>query len=151
LRVPAEPNPLPLRGRGWCPGPGPERVRPVPALERVLMAYATAEDISARAGRPLAPEELAEAEAYLEDAEARILARIPDALEKAANADSFAGNLVSVECAVALRAPRLADGVQLTYPTDPSGTHSPQATAGDVAVRRSEWRQLGATRGAFYW
>lgn len=115
------------------------------------MAFTTVEQLADRVGRPLAPEELAEAEAYLQDAEARILARIPDALIRAATDSVFADNLVSVECAVALRASRLAEGVNLSYPNDSSIGYSPQAQAGYVAVRRAEWRQLGATKGAFYW
>lgn len=115
------------------------------------MALATVSDLSDRVGRPLYPEEQPKASAYLEDAEARILARIPDALTRADLDPVFRANLVSVECAVAIRAARIGEGVDAAAPADGSISYSPHSQAGYVAVRRSEWRQLGVQRGAFYW
>lgn len=115
------------------------------------MAVATVEDVSARVGRSLYPEEHNQAAAYLDDAEARILARIPDAVTRAGTDAVFRSNLVSVECAITIRAARIGEGVDAAAPADGSISYSPQSQAGYVAVRRAEWRQLGAHRGAFYW
>lgn len=115
------------------------------------MAVASVDDVAARVGRPLVDHESEQAEAYLADAEARIVARIPDAVERAATDEAFRANLVSVECAVAIRAARLAEGVDAAIPADGSIAYNPRSQPGYVAVRRSEWRQLGASKGAFYW
>lgn len=115
------------------------------------MAIATVQDMSDRVGRTLYPEEQPKAAAYLEDAEARILARVPDALTRADADPVFRSNLVSVECAVAIRAARIGEGVEAAPPADGSISYNPQSQAGYVAVRRSEWRQLGVQVGAFHW
>lgn len=114
------------------------------------MAFATVDDAAERVGRPLAPEEAAQVSAYLEDAEARILVRVPDALERANLEPVFGANLVSVECAVAIRAARIAEGVDAPLPTDGSIAYSPASQAGYVAIRRSEWRSLGVRTGMFW-
>lgn len=115
------------------------------------MPVATTDDVAARVGRPLYPEEENQAAAYLEDVEARILQRIPNAVEQAESDPVFRSNLISVECAAAIRAARLAEGVNAAPPADGSISYSPQSQAGYVAIRRAEWRQLGAQPGAFYW
>src|SRR5690606_2140403 len=106
---------------------------------------------AARVGRPLVDNEPEQAQAYLDDAEARILSRIPDAVSRANEDDTFRANLISVECAVAIRAARLAESVDVEIPADGSISYNPRSQPGYVAVRRSEWRQLGAAVGAFYW
>lgn len=115
------------------------------------MAVATVEEVAARVGRNLFPEEQSKAQAYLEDAEARILTRVPDAVTRAGTDPAFRANLISVECAVAIRAARIGEGVTAAVPADGSISYSPQSQAGYVAVRRTEWRSLGVQRGAFYW
>lgn len=115
------------------------------------MAVATIDDVTARVGRTLYPEEQNKAAAYLEDAEARILSRVPDAVTRADTDPAFRANLISVECAATIRASRIGEGVTAAVPADGSISYSPQSQAGYVAIRRTEWRSLGVQRGAFYW
>lgn len=105
------------------------------------MAVATAENVAARIGRPLTPNETIQVEALLEDAEAEII-RL-GAGDKVSD-PNWKALIVKVECAVVKRAARLPDAIQNVIPGDENVGYSDQARVqGAVYLRREERRSLG--------
>lgn len=109
------------------------------------MSLATATDVAVRVGRELNPLEQDQVTAYLEDAEAAILAKLPNALTKSGTDAVYAQNLKSVEISIALRAARITDAVQAAYPNTEDWTTQPGYSRANVTVLDSEWRKLGLT------
>lgn len=109
------------------------------------MSLATATDVAVRVGRELNPLEIDQVTAYLADAEAAILHKLPDSLTKAGTDATFAQNLKSVEISVALRAARLTDAVQSAYPNTENWSTQPGYSRANVTILDSEWRKLGLT------
>lgn len=107
------------------------------------MSLATATDVAVRVGRELNPLEQDQITAYLEDAEAAILSKLPNALTKAGTDPVYAQNLKSVEISVALRAARITDAVQAAYPNTEDWQTHPGYSRANVTVLDSEWRKLG--------
>jgi len=107
------------------------------------MTVATATDVQIRLGRDLNPAEEAQVTAYLEDAEAAILSKLPDAVTKAGTDATYAKNLKSVEISITLRAARLTDAVQAAYPNTEDWQTHPGYSRANVTVLDSEWRKLG--------
>jgi len=106
------------------------------------MALATPADVAARLGRPLNPGEVNQVSAYLEDAQAAIVSRLPDIMTAAETDDTLRQNLISVECSVTLRAARITDSIQAAYPA-PEGLTPAPANRANVTVLDTEWRKLG--------
>lgn len=107
------------------------------------MSLANATDVATRVGRELNTLEQNQVTAYLEDAEAAILAKLPDALTKAGLDAVYAQNMKSVEISVALRAARITDAVQAAYPNTEDWTTHPGYSRANVTILDSEWRKLG--------
>lgn len=104
------------------------------------MTVARPEDVEARLGRPFAEYEQRRAEAVLQDVEAEIARVAPGVLTTPGMRD----RVVSVECAVTLRATRMAESLNHVTPGEGTVTFNPDTSAvGYVALRRSEWRTLG--------
>lgn len=106
------------------------------------MSLATQTDVAARLGRALNGGEIAQIEAYLEDAEAAILSKLPTILVAAETDNVLRQNLISVECSVALRAARITDSVNAAFPNIETLT-TPLANRANVTVLQTEWRKLG--------
>lgn len=107
------------------------------------MSLATLSDATNRLGRPGTPDEQVMLTNFLEDAEAEILRRAPNALVRAGTDAPFAQRLKSVECAAALRASRLPVGVDLITPQSGNTDFSPATQVGFIQILRREWRSLG--------
>lgn len=109
------------------------------------MAHATPADVAARLGRGLTGGESDQVAAYLEDAEATILSKLPDLLTTVGTNPVLSQALTSVECAVALRASRITDAVQSAYPTTENWSAPSGSSRANVTVLDTEWRKLGLT------
>ncbi len=109
------------------------------------MSLATPTDVAKRVGRDLNAGEITQVTEYLADAEAAILAKLPDAVTKAGTDTTYAQNLKSVEISIALRAARITDAVQAAYPNTENWTTQPGYSRANVTVLDSEWRKLGLT------
>lgn len=104
------------------------------------MTVATASDVEDRVGRPLTPTETARVTALLRDAEVEIRRIGPDRLTDPDWEDA----VVSVECAMVIRAARLPDALTSVVPAlEGTGYESQPQTQGAVYIRRSERRTLG--------
>lgn len=106
------------------------------------MTLATHQDVADRLGRGLNAGEIPQVDAYLVDAEATILRFLPDILTDAALDLALKQRVVSVECAVTLRAARLTDTISGPYPAAEVLGAAPASRA-NVTVLASEWRKLG--------
>jgi hypothetical protein len=107
------------------------------------VSLATLTDVTDRLGRPGTPDEQVMLTNFLEDAEAEILRRAPNALTRAGTDTAFARRLVSVECSAALRASRLPVGVDLIPPDVGVTDFNPATQVGYIQILRREWRSLG--------
>ena len=104
------------------------------------MTVATASDVEDRVGRPLTPSETVRVTALLRDAEVEIRRLGPDRLTDPDWEDA----VISVECAMVIRAARLPDALGSVVPaTEGVGYESQPLTQGAVYIRRSERRTLG--------
>jgi len=108
------------------------------------MAVASNSDASDRLGRPFTTDEAAMISAYLNDAEAEILRRLPDAVTDSTTDANFKQRLIAVECTAALRAARLPAGVDLVIPENGAVNYNPASQVGYIQILRREWRSLGA-------
>lgn len=107
------------------------------------MTAATPADVSARLGRALLAGETAQVSAYLEDAESKILGKLPNALSTAAGDPVYAAILKAVEVSIVLRAARLTDSVQSVYPSTETLSAPSGSSRANVTVLNTEWRALG--------
>lgn len=104
------------------------------------MTVATTDDIEERIGRPLNPDELAQANAYLRDIEVEIRRYNPDILTEPEWKDA----VVSVSCAAVIRAGRFTTTIDQLVPANEGlGYNSVPQTSGALYLRRSERRTLG--------
>ena len=108
-----------------------------------MPSHATPADVATRLGRPLTSPEEDQIEAYLEDAEAKILGKLPEALTKSATSPIYSAILRAVECSIALRAARITDAVQAAYPNTEDWSTPPGSSRANVTVLDTEWRALG--------
>ena len=75
------------------------------------MSYATVVDVATRLGRPIdSPEEQAQVQAWLDDAEALILARIPNLPDRVAAGSPTVATLVMIESNAVIRKIRNPEG-----------------------------------------
>jgi hypothetical protein len=104
------------------------------------VTVATASDVEDRVGRPLTVMETNRVTALLIDAEVEIKRLGPDRLTDPDWEDA----VISVECAMVIRAARLPDSLTSVVPnTEGVGYESQPLTQGAVYLRRSERRTLG--------
>lgn len=76
------------------------------------MAYATVSDVAVRLGRPISdPLEVQQVEAWLEDVEAYIVARIPDLADRVADGSPTAAVVAAVESNAVIRKIQNPNGV----------------------------------------
>ena len=108
------------------------------------MAYANADDVAARLGRPLTAEETTQVGTLLDDAEIEIKARIPDLADRAED-PAYLLKAVRVEASAVARLMRNPDG----YTAETDGNYSYQLnwrlTTGQIEITPGEWRLLGAS------
>ncbi len=113
------------------------------------MAYATAEDVSARWTQPLDDAEKAVVNTRLEDAELLIKARIPDLDDKVLSGEIQEGIVVMVEAEAVLRLIRNPEG----YVTETDGGYSYQLSdkvaSGELNIQPREWALLGVKGGVY--
>lgn len=107
------------------------------------MALATTDNVGTRLGRPLVNDEITQVAAYLEDAEAKILGKLPNALTKAGTDPVYSATLLAIECSIALRAARITDAVQAAYPTTENWSAPSGSSRANVTILDTEWRALG--------
>jgi hypothetical protein len=104
------------------------------------MTVATVSDVTARLGRTPTPGEATKIQAYLTDAESLIRQKAPSRLTDAVWNDA----VISVECAMVLRACRLPDALVAEIPSDETAGFPTNTQAqGVVYMRKSEMRALG--------
>ena len=107
------------------------------------MAYATAADVQAIAGRTLSTEEVGLVERRLDQVERMIVRRIPDLDAKIAAEEIAAADVVDIEAEAVLRLVRNPEG----YASESDGTYSYQfnreTASGRLEVLPSEWETLG--------
>lgn len=112
------------------------------------MAYASADDVAARLGRPLSDAELTQVCAFLEDAEIEIKSRIPDLDDRVADSEEYLKRVVKVEASAVTRLIRNPDG----YIGETDGNYSYQLNwrlnTGAIEITDKEWSQLGLNKGA---
>lgn len=107
------------------------------------MAVATLPDVVSRLGRPATPDEAAQLEARLQDAEAAIARQVPDFTAKVVGDLVFRANLIAVTCDVALRACGLSNQVAQVVPGDGSFSVTPDWRVGQVVLTKADWARLG--------
>lgn len=108
-----------------------------------MPSHALPADVAVRLGRPLTEPESDQIEAYLADAEAKILGKVSDALTRAGVEPVYSAILKAVECSIALRAARITDAVQAAYPGTEDWSTPPGSSRANVTVLDTEWRALG--------
>jgi hypothetical protein len=113
------------------------------------MAYAQTSDVQARLGRPLTVDEGLQADAFLEDAEILIKARIPDLDDKVADGDIAEASVIMVESNAVVRLLRNPDG----FIGESDGNYSYQKNGklatGALEILEHEWSLLGCGSGVF--
>ncbi|OLT03201.1 hypothetical protein BJF90_26355 [Pseudonocardia sp. CNS-004] len=113
------------------------------------MAYATADDISARLGRELDESEVIIVSIRLDDAERIIRSRIPDLDGKVLDAELDHDLLVMIEAEAVLRLLKNPDG----YSGETDGNYSYQinsrVASGKLEIMDDEWALLGVAQGMF--
>lgn len=116
------------------------------------MTYANVSDVSTRLGRPITdPNEVAQVEAWLDDVEALILARIPDLAENVAAGKPSASLVAMVEANAVVRKVKNPDGKQNERIDDYSYGLNADAARGDLFLTDAEWGLLtpASASGAF--
>lgn len=113
------------------------------------MAYATAQDVEARLGRDLRPEEVEQVEILLEDAEAILLMRIPNLHDLVTSGEIPERIVVMVEVQMVLRVLRNPDAFISETDGNYSYTRSSSGASGYLEVLPLEWDWLMRGRGQY--
>lgn len=116
------------------------------------MSYATVADVGTRLGRPISDEqEQAQVQAWLDDAEAVILSRIPTLADLVAAGAPTVAALVMVETNAVIRKIRNPEGYTSETIDDYTYRYNEQVRRGDIFLTADEWALLlpGSAAGAF--
>jgi len=116
------------------------------------VSYATVVDVATRLGRPIdSPEEQAQVQAWLDDAEALILARIPNLPDRVAAGSPTVATLVMIESNAVIRKIRNPEGYTSETIDDYTYRYNEQVRRGDIFLTDDEWGLLtpGVATGAF--
>ena len=116
------------------------------------MTYATVADVATRLGRPISePDEVAQVQAWLEDVEAEILARIPDLPALITAGVPTVATVVRVEANAVIRKIRNPEGYTSETIDDYTYRYNEQVRRGDIFITDEEWALLlpGAQSGAW--
>ncbi len=116
------------------------------------MTYATVADVSTRLGRPIAEgTEVAQVQAWLDDAEAIILGRLPDLVAAVAAGVPSTATVVMVESNAVIRKIRNPEGYTSETIDDYTYRYNEQVRRGDIFFTDDEWALLRPTvsGGAF--
>lgn len=107
------------------------------------MTYATVADVSTRLGRPITdPGEVAQVQAWLEDAEALILSRVPTLPDLLADGALTVATLVMVEANAVIRKIRNPEGYTSETIDDYTYRYNEQVRRGDIFFTDDEWALL---------
>jgi hypothetical protein len=116
------------------------------------MTYATVDDVAVRLGRPITDSnEVAQVNAWLEDTEALIRARIPDLDEQVTSGALDEELVVLVECNAVIRKIKNPDGKQNEKIDDYSYGLTAEAARGDLFLTDEEWDLLTPGSGNGAW
>ncbi len=116
------------------------------------MTFATVPDVSTRLGRPITnPNEVAQVEAWLEDIEALILARIPDLADLVTAGSPTVQAVVMVESNAVIRKLKNPDGKVSEGVDDYNYRLNENARKGELFLTDDEWELLepGVVSSAF--
>lgn len=116
------------------------------------MPYASVEDVSARLGRPITdPTEVAQVQAWLNDAGAVIRSRIPGLDGHVAAGAPTADTVLLVESNAVIRKIRNPEGYTSETIDDYTYRYNEQVRRGDIFLTDEEWALLtpGASGGAW--
>ena len=116
------------------------------------MTYATVVDVSTRLGRSITDSnEIAQVQAWLEDVEAEILARIPDLPALITAGAPTVATVVRVEANAVIRKIRNPEGYTSETIDDYTYRYNEQVRRGDIFITDEEWALLlpGARSGAW--
>ena len=116
------------------------------------MTYATVADVATRLGRPISePDEVAQVQAWLDDAEAIVLSRIPTLPELVTGGVPTVAKLVMVESNAVIRKIRNPEGYTSETIDDYTYRYNEQVRRGDIFITDEEWALLlpGAQSGAW--
>lgn len=116
------------------------------------MTFATVSDVSTRLGRPITdPNEVAQVDAWLEDIEALILARIPDLTDLVAAGTPTVQAVVMVESNAVIRKLKNPDGKVSEGVDDYNYRLNENARKGELFLTDDEWELLepGVVSSAF--
>jgi len=116
------------------------------------VTYATVADVSTRLGRPIAdPDEVAQAQAWLDDTEAIILGRLPDLAAAIELGMPTMATLVMVESNAVIRKIRNPEGYTSETIDDYTYRYNEQVRRGDIFLTDEEWALLrpAVSGGAF--
>lgn len=116
------------------------------------MSYATVADVGTRLGRPISDsDEVAQVQAWLDDAEAVVLSRIPDLTDRLTAGTLVVDVLVMVESNAVIRKIRNPEGYTSETIDDYTYRYNEQVRRGDIFLTADEWALLlpGSAAGAF--
>ena len=107
------------------------------------MSYATVVDVATRLGRPIDDVgEQAQVQAWLDDAEALILSRIPNLPDLIADGSPTVATLVMVESNAVIRKIRNPEGYTSETIDDYTYRYNEQVRRGDIFFTDDEWGLL---------
>jgi len=107
------------------------------------VTYATVVDVSTRLGRPITdPDEVAQVQAWLDDAEAVILSRIPTLPDLLGAGAPTVATLVMVESNAVIRKIRNPEGYTSETIDDYTYRYNEQVRRGDIFLTDEEWAVL---------
>jgi hypothetical protein len=116
------------------------------------VTYANVDDVAVRLGRPITDSnEVAQVNAWLEDTEALIRARIPDLDELVASGALDEDLVVLVECNAVVRKIKNPDGKLNEKIDDYSYALTDEAARGDLFLTDAEWALLEPGGGHGAW
>lgn len=112
------------------------------------MAYATLTDVSTRLGRPItSTDEVVQVNAWIEDVEALILARIPTLVADVATGTPSAALVAMVEATAVIRKIRNPEGKVSEDIDDYRYRLNAEAARGDLFLTDAEWVLLSPSSG----
>jgi len=111
------------------------------------VTYATVADVATRLGRPISePDEVAQVQAWLDDAEAIVLSRIPTLPELVTGGVPTVAKLVMVESNAVIRKIRNPEGYTSETIDDYTYRYNEQVRRGDIFLTDEEWDLLIPSR-----